>query len=401
MSTVLNRSRSAARTPVRGHSVRVRDAARRYGRVAALDGVSFDVTPGEFLVLLGPSGSGKSTLLRCLAGIERLSSGSLTLSGDVVNDERTFTAAERRDLSMVFQDYALWPHLTAAQNVAFALRRRSLDRDEQRRRVSRALEQVGLLHKADQHPNELSGGEQQRVALARAVVGEPRLLLFDEPLSNLDAHLRERLRIEISTVTRAHHATAVYITHDQSEAFALADRIGVLDHGTLAQLDSPEAIYHRPASAFVARFTGVSGGLAGKATTAAVAGAEWVSVRLRDAEIRARPVGAVRSGAALQVLVRPGAASLTDHTDTRARTRGTVTDIAYRGNGYDHIVEVPEGRLTSVHDRTAHPRGARVGVLLDPTGCHATTDDPADAAPQADGPQHHETGVHPGEGLSA
>ena len=322
MSTVLDRSRPASHgtPPGRGHAVRVRDATRRYGKVAALDGVSFDVTPGEFLVLLGPSGSGKSTLLRCLAGIERLTSGSLTLSGEVVNDERGVVAAERRDLSMVFQDYALWPHLTAAQNVAFALRRRGLDRDEQRRRVGLALDQVGLLHKGDRHPNELSGGEQQRVALARAVVGEPRLMLFDEPLSNLDAHLRERLRVEISTLTRAQHATSVYITHDQREAFALADRIGVLDHGKLTQLDTPEAIYHRPASAFVAWFTGISGGLRATATGGTGTGSEWLGVRLQLGEVRTRPMGPIREGDEVQVLVRPGAAALTATADPRAHT---------------------------------------------------------------------------------
>ncbi|HEX2856392.1 MAG TPA: ABC transporter ATP-binding protein [Propionibacteriaceae bacterium] len=404
MSTVLDRSRpTGPRTPgTRGHAVRVRDAGRRYGHLAALDGVSFDVTPGEFLVLLGPSGSGKSTLLRSLAGIERLSSGSLSLSGEVVDDERGMVPAERRDLAMVFQDYALWPHLTVGQNVAFALRRRGLDRDEQRRRVGLALEQVGLAHKGDRHPNELSGGEQQRVALARAVVGHPRLLLFDEPLSNLDAHLRERLRVEISTLTRAQHATSVYITHDQREAFALADRIGVLDHGRLTQLDTPEAIYHRPASAFVAWFTGISGGLRATATAAAAAGSEWVGVRLERGEVPARPMGAVRQGAEVRVLVRPGAATLTADADPRAHTVGTVTDIAYRGDGYDHIVEVPEGRLAAVHAQAAHPRGERVGVLLDPAGCHATAEtrdlEPPSRAYDAGGTN---PGSDPGKGLGA
>ncbi|MDA8438230.1 MAG: ABC transporter ATP-binding protein [Propionibacterium sp.] len=393
MTMALNLPRTDDAADLRaGHAVRVRDAVRTYGHLAALDRVSFDVAPGEFLVLLGPSGSGKSTLLRCLAGIERLSSGAVSLSGAPVNDERTFVPAERRDLSMVFQDYALWPHLTVAQNVAFALRRRSVARDEAGRRVTEALDQVGLAHKVDRHPNELSGGEQQRVALARAVVGRPRLLLFDEPLSNLDAHLRERLRVQISTLTRAHRATAVYITHDQSEAFALADRIGVLDRGRLAQLDTPEAIYHRPASAFVARFTGISGSLEATACSSASAGAEWVSVRLRRGELRARPMDGIDGGARVTLLVRPDAALLTTDTDPRAITTGRVTDIAYRGRGYDHVVDLGEGRLTGVHDRQAHPRGSSVGVVLDPAGCHATLDpgssDPLDRSAGAESTPH-------------
>ena len=229
--------------------------------VPALKSVSLDVAPGTFLVLLGPSGSGKTTLLRCLAGIERIDSGSLAIGSRVVADGRSHVPPEQRDLSMVFQDYALWPHMTALDNVAFALRRRRLPRAECRVRAASMLDRVGLSEFAKRYPNELSGGQQQRVALARALIADTGLILCDEPLSNLDADLRERMRVEISSLVREAGATTVYITHDQAEAFALADHIGVLEEGVLVQSGSAEDVYHHPATPFVARFTGLAGEL--------------------------------------------------------------------------------------------------------------------------------------------
>jgi iron(III) transport system ATP-binding protein len=229
--------------------------------VPALKAVSLDVDPGTFLVLLGPSGSGKTTLLRCLAGIERIDSGQLLIGSAAVADGRSHVPPEQRDLSMVFQDYALWPHLTALDNVAFALRRRRLGRAECRARAGLMLSRVGLGEFARRYPNELSGGQQQRVALARALIADTGLILCDEPLSNLDADLRERMRVEISSLVREAGATTVYITHDQAEAFALADRIGVLEEGVLVQSGAPEEVYNHPATPFVARFTGLSGEL--------------------------------------------------------------------------------------------------------------------------------------------
>jgi iron(III) transport system ATP-binding protein len=229
--------------------------------VPALKAVSLDVAPGTFLVLLGPSGSGKTTLLRCLAGIERIDSGMLSIGGRVVADGRAHVPPEQRDLSMVFQDYALWPHLTSLDNVAFALRRRRLPRTECRARALEMLTRVGLSEFARRYPNELSGGQQQRVALARALIADTGLILCDEPLSNLDADLRERMRVQISALVREAGATTVYITHDQAEAFALADEVGVLEEGVLVQYGTPEDIYNQPATPFVARFTGLAGEL--------------------------------------------------------------------------------------------------------------------------------------------
>ena len=227
-------------TSRRAVGVSVNTLGKDFGEKRALDGVSIDVEPGTFLVLLGPSGSGKTTLLRCVAGIERPSSGIISIGGNVVVGGKTFVPPERRRLAMVFQDYALWPHLTVRKNVAYPLATSSLEKSERAGRCDDLLGRVGINHLADRYPNELSGGEQQRVALARALAAEVGLILFDEPLSNLDADRREQLRIEIATLTREAGMTAIYITHDQSEAFALADQIGVLNQGRLVQFHARE-----------------------------------------------------------------------------------------------------------------------------------------------------------------
>lgn len=350
-----------------GHQVRVAGAVKRYGPCTALDGVDFEVPPGHFLVLLGPSGSGKSTLIRSLAGIERLDAGEIRLGGQLVTARNRHLPPERRNLAMVFQDYALWPHLTVFGNVCYALRRRHLDTTAARDRVHSALARVGLGDHGSRYPHELSGGQQQRVALARAVVAQPALLLFDEPLSNLDADLRERLRLEIATLTRDSGATAVYITHDQSEAFALADTVGVLDHGTLVQLATPEEIYRRPATPFVARFTGVAAELLGRVEHAST---ETAVVKAGELLIRARAIGAVAAGDTAHVLIRPAATRLIDLVATGPETtpntlRGTVVDVAYRGRGYDHVIAAGPHRIAAVHDAHPHRRGDEVTVMLD------------------------------------
>jgi len=358
--------------------LRVEDLSKSFGSSRVLREVSFSVEPGRFLVLLGPSGSGKTTLLRCLAGIERADSGSIHLGDRLLAHGRTHLAPDRRDLAMVFQDYALWPHMSASANVGYALRRRRLAEREARTRLDAVLDRVGMREHAAQYPHELSGGQQQRVALARALVAEPGLLLFDEPLSNLDADLRERLRVEISTLTRESGATVVYITHDQSEAFALADEVGVLEGGRLVQLGSPEDLYLRPSSPFVAQFTGLAGELTGHAAAASTD--QSVSVRTGAGVVMAGSGDAVTAGAALRLLIRPAAVTLVDATELAAEAAtgsltGTVVDTAYRGRGYDHVLELPGGaQLTGVFDRLAHRRGTRVHVHLDPEGCFAFPD---------------------------
>jgi len=387
-----------------GHHVQVRRAAKSYGSVKALSGASFDVEPGEFLVLLGPSGSGKSTLIRSLAGVETLDSGQVVLSGRTVSDGRRQVASEHRDLAMVFQDYALWPHLTVAGNVGYALRRRRVSTSESRRRVHQALDRVGLAQHAARFPHQLSGGEQQRVGLARAIVAQPRLLLFDEPLSNLDADLRERLRVEIATLTRESGATAVYITHDQAEAFALADKIGVLSHGHLLQMDTPEGLYQRPATPTIARFTGVAGECLGHATDL---DAVRVRVSVGGNLVTARRIGEHKSRQAVLLLIRPAASSLTEHVagseslGTSNCLDATVIDVAYRGRGYDHVVHCDAGTVSAVHAPIAYRRGSRVTLRLDPEHCLAYPGGDVATTPTDTGPNTSAAAPQPRDSVGA
>ena len=393
-----------------GHRVRLAGAGKRYSGVRALADVDLEVEAGRFLVLLGPSGSGKTTLVRALAGIERLDEGEIHIGERQVSGPDRHVPPERRDLAMVFQDYALWPHLSAVGNVGYALRRRHLAPDQSRTRALDALDRVGLSGLAARYPHELSGGQQQRVALARAIVAQPGLLLFDEPLSNLDTDLRERLRVEIATLTRQCGATAVYITHDQSEAFALADVIGVLDQGRLVQLADPETLYLKPATPFVARFTGLSGELEG--TVIGRVGADESADELALIEVgpwrlRARAAFEARTGEKVRVLIRPAATGFAaesaeggSESESSAsgagsgagagigsgsaagvgsgsgglavgEVEGTVIDVAYRGRGYDHVVACGDGTLASVFSVRPRARGRQVKLSLDPSGCIA------------------------------
>lgn len=353
-----------------GQHVRLNGATKDYGRTRALDHVSLDVAPGSFTVLLGPSGSGKSTLLRAIAGIERLDGGTLHFGDRMIAGKGTHLAPEKRDLAMVFQDYALWPHLTVAGNVGYALRRLHLSRADTRARVCNVLERVGLADKATRYPQALSGGEQQRVGLARALVAQPSLLLFDEPLSNLDADLREQLRLEIATLSRSSGATSIYITHDQSEAFALADQVGVLSHGRLIQVGHPEDIHDRPVSPFVAAFTGMAGRLQGIVTGTR---ASEVIVTIGEKKIAARTASPLAIGAEVEVLVRPSAVTFRPEgaRPDVGELDGTVVDVAYRGRGYEHVVDCPAGRLTSVFAEYAHTRGRPSRLAISPAGAIA------------------------------
>jgi ABC-type Fe3+/spermidine/putrescine transport system ATPase subunit len=354
----------------------VTEATKEFGPKRALDGVDLNVPEESLCVLLGPSGSGKTTLLRCIAGIERLSTGRIAIGERAVAGAGRHEPPERRRLAMVFQDYALWPHLTAARNVEFALGRQRRGRGEARRRSRDMLERVGLGDLAERYPSELSGGEQQRVALARALAARTDLLLFDEPLSNLDADLRERMRLEIATLVRAARTTSVYITHDQAEAFALADRIGVMRLGRLVQYDTPENVYRHPASPFVARFTGLAGELPVTVTgtdegqaalRAEAAGAD--GAKLFGALPSDRPArDAV--GADASLLVRPAAIELLAPDGADHHFNAVVLDAAFRGRGYDHALLLADGsRLVAAHDTRRWPPGSNVGVRLRPDGC--------------------------------
>jgi iron(III) transport system ATP-binding protein len=362
--------------------------SKAFGTNRALDDVSLDVPAGTFLVLLGPSGSGKTTLLRCVAGIERATSGRIVIGDTLVADPpRHHLPPEKRGLAMVFQDYALWPHMTARQNVAFALRRRRVGRERARTMALEMLERVGLAALAGRYPNELSGGEQQRVALARALVGDTGVLLFDEPLSNLDADLRERMRVEISSLVRAQGATTVYITHDQSEAFALADVVGVLQKGRMIQLAAPEVVYATPATPFTARFTGLAGELKAtvRSTRVAEDGIVEVTVESRSGvrPVRARAAGRLSAGDEIVLMFRPAAVRLCAPDAEQRHLVATVSDVAFRGRGYEHVTELAEGeRITGVMADKRGRRNDSVGLELDAGGCLVFA---AEAASATDG----------------
>src|SRR5229473_1123016 len=232
----------------------VRDLTKRYSPLVSVGPISFDVHEGEFFSLLGPSGCGKTTTLRCIAGFEALSGGSIRVGGERLDDK----PPHRRDVGLVFQNYALFPHLTVFDNVAFGLRLRRVSKAEIADRVDRILQLVDLAGMTTRFPAQLSGGQQQRVAIARSLVLEPRILMFDEPLSNLDFKLRLQMREELRNLQRRLGKTSIYVTHDQTEALALSDRIAVLSHGRIEQIGTPDEIYERPASVFVAEFIGSS-----------------------------------------------------------------------------------------------------------------------------------------------
>jgi iron(III) transport system ATP-binding protein len=338
----------------------------------ALHEVSLAVEPGTFLVLLGPSGSGKTTLLRMLAGIERITSGRITLGDAVVADGRVHVPPDRRDLSMVFQDYALWPHLTVRDNVAFALRRRRLTRAESRGRAHAMLERVGLGALTARYPNELSGGEQQRVALARALVADTGLILCDEPLSNLDADLRERMRVEISSLVRDAGATTLYITHDRRRRSRWPTGWGCWSAGGW----SGSAPRRRSTPGPKPRLWPVSPGCpASSRSVRDTADDEHVEVEpaggAAGRPFRARrPHGPMISGDGL-LLIRPTGVRLTAGEDSEYHLAGTVADVAFRGRGYEHAIDVPgHGQLTGVFSPIRAGRGEQVGLYFEPDGCH-------------------------------
>lgn len=352
-------------------AVEVAGASKRYGEAVALDGLDLVVGAGELVVLLGPSGSGKSTLLRSIAGIERLDHGTIGLGGRLVARGRAGLPPERRDLAMVFQDYALWHNLTVVENLRHALGRRRLDDAGATRRCLEILARAGMSRHANALPGALSGGEQQRVALARALVAEPALLLLDEPLSHLDASLRDDLRIETARVVRESGATCIYITHDQREGFSLADRVGVLASGRLLQVDAPEAVYRRPTTPFVAAFGGIAGRF--EAEVCGPPGPDGqVPLRPRGTAttLTGRWCGPARTpGRRATVLVRPEAVALGAAVSTLP---GVVRDVSFRGDHYEHAVDLEIGiDLVGVAARDRLERGRNVAVGFAPPGCLA------------------------------
>jgi iron(III) transport system ATP-binding protein len=310
-------------------------------RKTAVQGLDFEVPAGKLFTLLGPSGCGKTTTLRMLAGLERPSEGTISIGGRTVYDGAAgvFLPANKRPIGMVFQSYAIWPHMSVLQNVAFPLTVGSgrLPRAKVRERALRALELVGLGDVAERPATALSGGQQQRVALARALVREPQVLLLDEPLSNLDAQLRERMRGEIRAVQQELGITAVYVTHDQSEALAISDLIMLMDRGTIVETGLPQEIYRRPRAEFTANFIGVANALDG---TVRVSDASALVVQTAQGLVHAEPQPELRAGMSVRVFIRPENVELSRKRHGDEDWAGTVRYSIYQGDCWDYTVDV-------------------------------------------------------------
>jgi spermidine/putrescine ABC transporter ATP-binding subunit len=331
-------------------SLRLEGLGKRFGGVVAVKDVTLEAGRGEFVSLLGPSGCGKTTTLRLIAGYLRPDSGRVLIEGRDV----TRVPPYRRDIGMVFQSYALFPHMSVAGNVAFGLRMRRVPKPEIKERVAEALRQVRLDGLDDRRPAELSGGQQQRVALARAVVIRPRLLLLDEPLSNLDAKLRKGMQIEIRSLQESLGITTIHVTHDQSEALSLSDRVVIMNAGEVQQVGPPREVYARPHSAFVADFVGESNLLKGR--VAAVGGnGGALTVELDSGERLEAPfVPSLRAGARVSVIVRPEAIRMARKGDAAAAANsfeGTVDRVVYTGALSTTFVRLASGLALTVESQ--------------------------------------------------
>jgi iron(III) transport system ATP-binding protein len=321
-------------------ALNIRQVSKHFRDVVAVDNVSLQVKPGEFLSLLGPSGCGKTTILRMVAGLERLTAGEIAINDWIVSTPDRLVPPEHRGLGMVFQSYAVWPHMTVFANVSFGLRMRKVLRHEIPGRVRRTLQIVGLAELEGRYPTQLSGGQQQRVALARALVTEPSVLLLDEPLSNLDAKLRESMRFEIRSLQQRLGITTLYVTHSQDEALASSDRIAVMHRGTLQQIGTPHDLYHRPLNRFVAEFIGLANFLPGRPldTQATACGVEVSGGKLLKMENPQR----LSAAEVPLVLARPEAILLSrPASGTSDALIGEVSRVSFVGNVVDYFVASP------------------------------------------------------------
>ncbi|MFA5057304.1 MAG: ABC transporter ATP-binding protein [Opitutaceae bacterium] len=351
-------------------SIQIKKLTKRFGPVVALHHLDLTINPGELFFLLGPSGCGKTTLLRCLAGFTIPDEGQI-LFGD---EEVTGLAPHKRNTGMVFQSYALWPHLTVAENVAFGLEEREVPKDEIRRRTGEALESVHMHEQADRRPNQLSGGQQQRVALARALVVRPRCLLLDEPLSNLDAKLRLEMRGEIRRVCKDFQLTTVYVTHDQKEALSISDRMAVLDGGRILQVGAPHEVYRRPARRSVAGFIGEADFIAGRVLAASGGKASVETAIGRFDGVLGEPTLPPKAGAEVTVSIRPECWVLGRESHGQNCVPGTIGASVYLGEmaQYDFhcaglilkIVELNPRFLGSVAQGELHAHVAPEDVVV-------------------------------------
>lgn len=347
-------------------SIRVENVVKDFGTVRALDGISLLIEPGELFFLLGASGCGKTTLLRCIAGLETPTGGSIHFG----EREVTKMPPHKREAAMVFQSYALWPHMTVAQNIAFGLEERKVPKPEIKRRVEEALEMVQLPGYGERSIDQMSGGQQQRVSLARALVVKPKCLLLDEPLSNLDAQLRVEMRREIRRIVKDNGLTGIYVTHDQEEALAMADRMAVLTRGKIGQIGTPEETYRDPRSAYVANFIGETNIVQGAVLETRE---RFAKVRTEGGEMVGRvtdPGWTPAAGEQVRLSIRPEAWRL--HKDEGDNpVTGKISERAYLGQRIQYWIETPFGRqqVVEMNPHIIHEPG-EANIML-----HARHDD--------------------------
>jgi iron(III) transport system ATP-binding protein len=351
--------------------IEVADLVVRYGDTPAVNDIGFDIAPGEMVTLLGPSGCGKTTTLRAVAGLETPSGGSIRLNGETVYSaaERRNVPAEKRGVSMVFQSYAIWPHMTVFENVAYGLRVRKLPQAEVRQNVQRVLGLVQMQDYADRPASKLSGGQQQRVAVARAIAFSPSVLLFDEPLSNLDAKLRAEMRVELRELQRRLDITSLYVTHDQEEALAISDRVIVMNGGRIEQIGSPEEIYNRPRSRFVADFVGSANLIRGKVR--GPSGANGTLIFEAEGDMRLEVVAMEGSGAAGDtVALRSSYIHLVAAAGAPNGVPGRIHRRMFHGDFIQYVVDWPAGQLIVRRPPTElFDEGSEITISFAPEHC--------------------------------
>ncbi|MEW6267201.1 MAG: ABC transporter ATP-binding protein [Thermodesulfobacteriota bacterium] len=353
--------------------IEIRNLFKRYKNVVAVNRIDLEVKQGEMLTLLGPSGCGKTTTLRCIAGLERPEEGDIVIDGRSMLAEG-FVPPAKRGIGMVFQNYAVWPHMRVSKNVTYGLKLQKIPKEEIRRKAEQVMDLVGLSGLEDRYPTQLSGGQQQRVALARALIRNPKVLLLDEPLSNLDAKLREKMRFEIKSLVRRMGITSVYVTHDQGEAMVISDRIAVMDSGDVVQLGTAQDIYKRPANRFVADFIGAMNFIAGKVVRTqngqdkAIVKTEFTDELLCTAP-DSQPAA---EGREVYASIRPEDVEISDtpRQDARNVFKGTVEHRAYLGNFLYFFVNISDQTIrVQVSHILKYAEGQEVYLFLNPEKC--------------------------------
>ncbi len=350
-------------------TIKIDKVRKSFGNVEVLKEFNQVFEDKEFVTLLGPSGCGKTTMLRMLAGFEKPTSGTITIDDRVVSSDRTFVPPEKRDIGMVFQSYAVWPHMTVFDNIAYPLKIKKLPKDEIKKKVDEIMEVVHLSQYADRIPSQLSGGQQQRVALGRALVAEPNLLLLDEPLSNLDAKLRESMRFEIKAIQRKLGISVVYVTHDQVEAMTMSDKVIVINDGIIQQVGPPMEIYRKPANQFVAAFVGKIDFIKGEAADGRINITDTDQYLDYDGELTGKVV----------VAIRPESIHLCKEG---GKLRGLLDNKTFMGDVNDCYVRLPNGKGVRViappETYDEHEIGDPIEINFDTF--HVYEDDGTDAA---------------------